>query len=146
CHEVPRTAPPTEANADENPAFGKLAGLVLDMKLLAEADAKTLPRQLGPLVTAYRDWIEGEEAKLNDPNEGLSQFGDAGQVAIENCRITLKRIEEGLKLLTEDQQVFEAFRFMNRAMWLQRTHSIYAEMVRRGEQPDFDKDIDEPKN
>ena len=35
---------------------------------------------------------------------------------------------------------------MNRAMWLQRTHSIYAEQVRRGAQPDFDKDIDLPKN
>ena len=145
-YEVPRTAPPTEEDADENPAFGKLAGLVLDMKLLAEADAKKLPKQLEPLVTAYRDWIEREEAKLSDPKEGLAQFGDAGQVAIDNCRITLKRIEEGLELLTKDTQAFEAFQFTNRAMWLQRTHSIYAEQVRRGEQPDFDKDIDEPRN
>ena len=35
---------------------------------------------------------------------------------------------------------------MNRAMWLQRTHSLYSEQVRRGEQPDFDKDIDMPEN
>jgi hypothetical protein len=39
-YEVPRTAPPTEEDADDNPAFGKLAGLVLDMKVLAESDAK----------------------------------------------------------------------------------------------------------
>ena len=122
-YEVPRTTPPTEADADENPAFGKLAGLVLDMKVLAEADAKTLPKQLEPLVTAYRDWIDREEAKLNDPKEGLSQFGDAGRVAIDNCRFTLKRIEDGLELLTKDSKAFEAFQFMNRAMWLQRTHS-----------------------
>ena len=145
-YEVPRTAPPTEEDADENPAFGKLAGLVLDMKLLAEADGKKLLKQLEPLVTAYRDWIKREETKLSDPKEGLAQFGDAGQVAIDNCRITLKRIEEGLELLTTDTQALEAFQFMNRAMWLQRTHSIYAEQVRRGEQPDFDKDIDEPHN
>jgi hypothetical protein len=145
-YEVPRTAPPTEADADENPAFGKLAGLVLDMKVLAESDAKKLPKQLAPLVAAYRDWIDREEAKLTDPKEGLAQFGDAGQVAIENCRITLKRIEEGLELLSKDTKAFEAFQFMNRAMWLQRTHSIYAEKVRRGEQPDFDKEIDEEKN
>ena len=116
------------------------------MKLLAEADAKTLPKNLGPLVTAYEDWIDREEAKLNDPKEGLAQFGDAGRVAIDNCRITLKRIEEGLELLAKDTKAFESFQFMNRAMWLQRTHSIYAEKVRRGEQPDFDKDIDEEKN
>lgn len=145
-YEVPRTTPPTEEDADENPAFGKLVGLVLDMKLLAEADTKSLLKLLEPLVTAYRDWIDREEAKLTDPKEGLAQFGDAGQVAIDNCRFTLKRIEEGLELLTKDSKAFEAFQFMNQAMWLQRTHSIYAEKVRRGEQPDFDKEIDEPKN
>jgi hypothetical protein len=60
CHEVPRTTPPTEEDADENSAFGKLAGLVLDMKSLAEADSKTLPKQLGPLLSAYREWIDRE--------------------------------------------------------------------------------------
>src|SRR5262249_50548042 len=145
-HEVPRTTPPTKDDADENPAFGKLAGLVLDMKALADSDVEKLPKQLQPLVTAYREWIDREEVKLSDPKEGLSQFGDAGRVAIDNCRFTLKRIEEGLELLTKDSKALEAFQFMNRAMWLQRTHSIYAEKVRQGEQPDFDKDIDEPKN
>ena len=144
--EIPRTTPPTEADVNTNPAFGKLAGLVLDMKTLAEADAKKLPKQLEPLVIAYRDWIDREEAKLADPKEGLAQFGDAARVAIDNCRITLKRIEEGLELLTKDSKAFESFSFMNRAMWLQRTHSIYAERVRRGDQPDFEKDIDEEKN
>jgi hypothetical protein len=145
-HEVPRTAPPTEKDAEDNPAFGKLTGLVLDMKELAEADAKKLPKMLGALVTAYQEWIDGEAQKLNDPGEGLSQFGDAPRVAIENCEETLKRIEAGLKLLQTDTQALEAFLFMNRAMWLQRTHSIFAEQVRRGAQPDFDKDIDLPQN
>ena len=86
----------------ENPAFGKLDGLVLDMKKLAEADAKKLPKMLEPLVTAYREWIDREEAKLSDPKEGLSQFGDAPRVAIDNCRTTLKRIEAGLQLLAKD--------------------------------------------
>jgi len=65
-YEVPRTAPPTEADAGENTAFGKLAGLVLDMKVLAESDAKKLPKQLEPLLAAYRDWIDREHAKLSD--------------------------------------------------------------------------------
>jgi hypothetical protein len=145
-YEVPRTAAPSEKDAHDNPAFGKLEGLVLDMKLLAEADAKKLPKLLEPLITAYKDWIDREESKLNDPKEELTQFGDASRVAIDNCRLTLKRIEDGLQLLAKDPQAFESFQFMNRAMWLQRTHSIYAEKVRRGEQPDFDKEIDEPRN
>lgn len=145
-YEVPRTAPPTEEDAGENPAFGKLEGLVLDMKVLAESDAKKLTKQLEPLVIAYKDWIDQEEAKLKDPKEGLLQFGDAGQVAISSCRLTLTRIEEGLALLSKDPKACDAFLFMNRAMWLQRTHSIYSERVRRGEQPDFDKDVDEERN
>ena len=145
-YEVPRTTPPTEADAGENPAFGTLAGLLLDMKELAEADAEVLAKHLGPLLTAYKKWIDREEAKLKDPREGLAEFGDAGRVAIDNCRFTLKRIEEGLELLATDSNAFESFQFMNRAMWLQRTHSIYAEQVRRGEQPDFDRDIDRAEN
>ena len=145
-YEVPRTAPPTEKDTNQNPAFGKLAGLVLDMQLLAEAVAKKLATLLEPLVTAYMDWIQREEIKLNDPKQGLAQFGDASRVAIDNCRLTLNRIESGLKLLLKDPKAFESFQFMNRAMWLQRTHSIYAKRVRRGEQPDFDNDIDKPAN
>ena len=145
-YEVPRTTPPTEDDAEENPAFANLKGLVLDMKELAEANPKKLKKMLEPLVTAYSEWIEGEAAKLNDPEEGLERFGDAPQVAIANCRTTLERIQAGLQLLEQDQKAIEAFQFMNRAMWLQRTHSIYAEQVRRGTQPDFDKDIDQQKN
>jgi hypothetical protein len=145
-YEVPRTAPPTEKDADANSAFKLLEGMVLDMKILAEADAKRLPKMLEPLTVAYRQWIQGEAAKLNDPKEDLAQFGDAPQYAIDHCGRTLQRIEEGLKLVLTDKQALEAFQFMNRAMWLQRTHSIYAERVRRGDQPDFDRDIDLPHN
>lgn len=145
CHEVPRTTPSSVDDADENPAFGKLAGLVLDMKVLAEADAKSLPKNLGQLVTAYKEWIDREEAKLKDPKEGLTQFGDAGRVAIDNCRFTLKRIEEGLELLAKDTKAFEAFQFMNRAMWLQRTKSIFAENVRGGAEVHYDE-FDIPVN
>ncbi len=145
-HEVPSTTPPTEADADENPAFAGLAGLVLDMKTLAEATPKTLPAMLAPLVAAYRAWIDREEARLADPAEGLSPFGDAGRVAIDNCRLTLRRIEGGLGLLADDPQAFESFAFMNRAMWLQRTHSLKSERVRRGESFEFETDIDLPHN
>lgn len=145
-HEVARTAPPTEEDAQQNPAFAKLNGLVLDMKELATADAKGFKAKLTPLVDSYRDWIDAEEMKLADPNEGLSHFGDAPSVAIANCRLTLQRIEEGLQLLQDNKHATESFQFMNHAMWLQRTHSIYSEQVRRGSQPDFDKEIDLPKN
>lgn len=145
-HEVPRTAPPSAKDADQNAAFAKLAGLVLDMKDLAEADAKKVAKVLEPLVSAYREWIDLEEAKLSDPREGLSEYGEAPRVAMDNCRLTLKRIEAGLLLLQKDALAAQAFQFMNRAMWLQRTHSIYSEQVRQGKEPHFEKDIDLPPN
>jgi hypothetical protein len=145
-YEVAKSTPPREADADKNPAFAKLKGLVLDMKELAEADPSQLKKKLGPLVTAYRAWIDGEEAKISDPAQGLSPFQEAAAANVANCRRTLERIEEGLKLVVEDEQAAEAFSFMNRAMWLQRTHSIYSEQVRRGGSPDFDKQIDVPDN
>jgi ribosomal protein L24E len=145
-YEVPRTTPPTAADAAVNPAFGKLVNLVLDMKELADLQAEQVKAKLGPLVTAYRDWIDGQETLLKKNQKAFEDFADAPAEAIRKCRQNLVRIEAGLKLLEEDEQAGGAFRFMNRAMWLQRTHSLYSEQVRRGGQPDFDKDIDVPAN
>lgn len=145
-YEVPRTTPPTAADAAVNPAFGKLAGLVLDMKELAETPAKQLRPKLQPLLVAYKDWIEQQAAYVAAHKDKLAEYGDAPAEAVKKCRQNLDRIEAGLKLLEEDEKAAQAFAFMNRAMWLQRTHSLYSEQVRRGGQPDFDKEIDVPAN
>jgi hypothetical protein len=137
--EVPRTTPPRPEDAEVNPAFAKLSALVRDMKALAEINPNECRPKLMPLAEAYRDWIDQEEKKINDAAEGLVQYEQVAQQSIARCRETLKRIEAGLDLLDSDPLVGQAFQFMNRAMWLQRTHSIFAEKVRRGEEPDFAK-------
>ena len=143
-YEVPKTTPPKTDDAEINPAFAKLNGLELDMKLLAEMNPKQYRPKLNPLVEAYKEWIDGEEKKITDPAEGLAPYTDVAQQRIDHCRETLKRIEAGLDLIDNDEQAAQAFQFMNRAMWLQRTHSIFAERVRRGdENPDF-AEIDIP--
>ncbi len=145
-YEVPKTTPPTPADAGTNSAFAKLEGLVLDMKLLAEAGPKQYRPMLRPLVEAYRDWIDREEQRIADTAEGLAHFQHAARQAITRCRTTLQRIEAGLDLLDKDDKAAQAFQFMNRAMWLQRTHSQFAERVRRGdEKPDMGA-IDIPEN
>lgn len=145
-YEVPKTTPPRPDDAEINPAFAKLEGLVLDMKLLAEANPKQYRRKLKPLVEAYQDWIDREEKRIADPTEGLTHFKHVAEQAITRCRTTLKRIEAGLELLDKDDKAAQAFQFMNRAMWLQRTHSLFAEQVRRGdEKPDMGT-IDIPEN
>lgn len=136
-HEIPKTTPPRPEDAAINPAFAKLEGLVLDMKLLAESPPRQFRAKLNPLVDAYQDWIEREEQRIADPDEGLVRFQQVAQQTISRCRTTLKRIEAGLNLLEKDEKAAQAFQFMNRAMWLQRTHSLFAERVRRDEKPDM---------
>ncbi|HEX5445568.1 MAG TPA: DISARM system helicase DrmA [Pirellulales bacterium] len=146
AYEVCRTTPPTIADADRNPAFGNLAGLVLDMRELAEADPSALPGMLAPLVAAYDIWIANEAGRAG----GLGHHQAAAGVALDRCRESLRRIQEGLALLdpkseSYDAQAVDAFQFMNRAMWWQRTRSIFSEIIRRGEQARFE-DIDVAKN
>jgi hypothetical protein len=145
-YEVPTTTPPTAKDAAANAAFGKLEGVVRDMKDLADIQASQVRKKLGALVTAYGEWIDAEAAEATAGADHLSDFEEAAEKTIEHCRSTLKRIDAGLTLLERDPQALEAFQFMNRAMWLQRTHSLYSEQVRRGKHPDFDKDIDLPAN
>lgn len=71
-YEVPKTTPPTVEDAGQNPAFAKLAGLVLDMRLLTEAKQSEFRKLLEPLAVAYEEWIKLEKTKIADPNEGLA--------------------------------------------------------------------------
>jgi hypothetical protein len=147
AYEVPRTTAATADDADVDPAFALLNGLCRDMKELAnEVPASEQAAKLRPLIVAYRAWIDGQEARVRDPNSGLAEHREAANHALSRCRETLLRIEAGIDLLAKDSQAAEAFRFLNRAMALQRTHSILAEHVRRGEAVDFEREIDRPKN
>lgn len=132
-YEVPKTSPP---EAGEIP---KLAGLVLDMKELAETPTVDFISKLNPLVTAYAAWIDEQAQRICNPNEGLTDYQDVAEDAIKNCDRTLQRIQSGLTLLQTNPEVAEAFRFMNQAMHLQRLRSIYSEEARQGKAPELDK-------
>ena len=61
----------------------------------------------------------------------------AAQASIDQCETILARIQEGIDLLDADPQAAAAFAFANRAMQLQRVHSLFASQTRRGESPDY---------
>ena len=143
-YEVAKTTPPSASDAAQHPAFAELANVTLDMKELAGLSEGQIGTKLRPLVVAYGKWIDAQEVKATSGADGPAEFKESAEAVVESCRRTLKRIEEGLTLLEDDPKAFEAFRFMNRAMWLQRTHSLLSEQVRRGTTPDFDKIIDVP--
>ena len=75
----------------------------------------------------------------------MAPYQTPGQTALERCREALRRIEAGLELLAEDEQAAEAFRFTNRAMWLQRIHTIIS-LRRRRDEPVDERAIDVPAN
>src|SRR5207245_4250406 len=63
AYEVPRTTPPSAEDASLNPAFGTLAGLVRDMKELAETQRAHLRAKLERMVKAYKSWIDSQQAR-----------------------------------------------------------------------------------
>lgn len=139
-YEVPQSQPP---KTDEIPT---LAGLVLDMKVLAETALCDLPAQLQPLTTAYAEWIDQQTDRMSDHTTGLSPYQSIAEGAIVDCRKALQRIQAGIDLLATNPQAAEAFSFLNRAMWEQRVHSLYAEQKRRGEIELTLESIDIPRN
>jgi hypothetical protein len=137
-YELPQTTPPTAADI---PALG---GLVLDMKVLADTPTAGFAARLGPLAAAYEAWIADQEGQLGRPD--LAAYQQAGKAALQRCRDALARVREGLGLIAGDESAAEAFRFANRAMWLQRVRTIYALARRRGEDADLARIDADPRN
>ncbi len=124
-YEVARTDAPT---ADD---IADLAGLTLDMKDLAETSPLHLADRLHTLPAAYAAWIETQRQRIDHPATDLDGHTDVARSAIDRCEEALARMREGIALLAHDATAADAFRFMNRSMWLQRTHSLFAEERRR---------------
>lgn len=125
-----------------------LSGMSLDMKELAFMPREDLLGNLRVLETAYGQWIAGEAAKIKDPAAKLQDHQLAAHRAVKNCRRALERIREGIQLIESDPVAEQSFRFANHAMWLQRTHSIFARQVRKKalKPEDALDSVDEPKN
>lgn len=138
-YEVPKTTPP---KPDE---IEGLTDLVLDMKELSEMPNQEIFEKLTPITSAYQTWINTQLKKLNNPDELLDDFDEVAKAALENCSKALSRINEGLKILHANPTACEAFRFMNRSMWLQRIHTIISENKRRNIEIS-ESEIDIPKN
>lgn len=138
-HEVLQQEPPSVV---DRPA---LAGLVLDMKDLADTADGMFGAALGALPRAYREWIDAQRARAQRGEDRLADHAASATAALQRCDQMLGRIQDGIALLDADVQAADAFRFANRAMWLQRTRTILAEQTRRGKSPRLE-DIDVPVN
>ncbi len=121
-----------------------VSGLTLDMAILADISDGDFARHLAPLTAAYEAWIGQQEARLA-PEPDLAPYQAEARQALAHARTTLQRIRAGIALLDASPEAAEAFRFANRAMHLQRVHSIYAAQVRQGLKPRYEA-LDIPQN
>lgn len=124
--EVAQMQPPT---TEDEPL---LAALELDMQTLGNAADGELVTLLEPLATAYGDWLKRQGDRLTEGADDLAPHEQAGGELLERAEDARRRITEGIDLLRESQQARDAFRFANRAMALQRSHTLWSEHRRRG--------------
>ncbi|MFQ3661341.1 MAG: DISARM system helicase DrmA [Chloroflexaceae bacterium] len=109
----------TTPNAMDGLEMAKLAG--------ASTPADVVSR-LQPLLDAYETWIEEQNAQIAGLEAPLQPIA---RRHMDQCRQALDRMRAGLRLLQSDGQTFEAFRFANHAMLLQRSYGAWAEEYRR---------------
>ncbi|KWX04863.1 hypothetical protein TH66_06105 [Carbonactinospora thermoautotrophica] len=149
AYEVPHTEAPTP---EQDPDLRGLSGLVTDMARLgelADRDPAGLEAALAPLVGAYREWIEARAAEIDDPTRHLAGYRREAEQALADAREAADRIEAGIALLRRDPLARKAFAFANRAMHLQRVHTLAA--GRRKDSPELPLAValqgeDQPKN
>lgn len=135
-YEVLRTEAPS---AEDRP---DLESLVLDMKALSEGDVAEVAEAVRPLADAYSAWLDAQEARIStDPD--LAEHVVAAHAAVTDGRAAARRLQSAIDLLAADEQVANAFRFANRAMWLQRVHTEAAKLRREHTALDLDAALTE---
>lgn len=89
----------------------------LQSKILAEAwEIDQISNTLEPLVENYSTWIKNTESKIDQLD---AKYKNAALSNMEKCKVTLKRIENGLNQLKSSEDTRLAFCFMNMAMYKQ---------------------------
>ncbi|MGQ7297910.1 DISARM system helicase DrmA [Quadrisphaera sp. KR29] len=118
-----RTTWVPEAEVPQTVASG-VEGTMLSMRRLATAQRGEVVEGLRPLVDGYRAWLSD---RGTDAAALPSHLKGVAETAIEDAYVAADRLAEGLALLGDDPQTFQAFQFMNRVMADQRFHSQVAQ-------------------
>ncbi|MYD45473.1 MAG: hypothetical protein F4W92_03900 [Gammaproteobacteria bacterium] len=100
----------------------KLEGLNLCMKRLREGNKESSIRLCALLRDKYAEWIQQKEQDLSAIDDLSLELRQTAMRHLENCRLCLKRIDDGIAILTKDHNVYRAFALMNEAMLMQQVH------------------------
>lgn len=108
-------------------ALSDISDKLLSMKNLSDISEYSKKEKidlLNKFVEVYIQWIN----KLEIESESLNDvFKDASDDHIKNCKYAANRIQEGIDLIENDENVYLAFSLMNRALLMQRAHSSIKE-------------------
>jgi hypothetical protein len=127
---VPRHA---LALADSNP---DIRSGFLSLQLLAEASKAEVVRGLHELFDRYGEWIAEKAVQGRGLPADLEPIAD-DHMAL--CRAALERIRDGI-LSLDDDDVWEAFRLANRAMWEQRARAVWMRSGKPTSRPEMTAD------
>jgi Helicase conserved C-terminal domain len=148
-YEIPATDVP---GVDTDPDLPELADVELDMAalgVLADGQPEPLLAALRPLVDGYRKWIEARASEGDDPERRLDGYQDQVAQSLDAARRAADRVAAGIELLADDPVARRAFGFANRAMALQRVHTMVA-AARRVDPgrmlDDVARELDQPGN
>jgi len=134
---IAATEAPTEADESlSTEVRDALARVLLDMETLADVDGDALRDGLTPLADAYELWLDEQQSRITDPRARLAGHEDAASVALAEAQEMARRLRTGIGVVSTDLDAAEAFRFANRAMWLQRVHTLAGN--RRRDDPDLE--------
>lgn len=97
----------------------KFEDINLNMKIFSE-DINFAIDQLKKLTERYDKWLDGE---LEKGTQFLNEiFKKNSFKNVEKCKLILKRINEGIKILELNSNAQLAFKLMNKSMYLQQAH------------------------
>ncbi len=96
-----------------------LPNINLNMKFFSD-DLEYVYGQINDLINQYEKWLSDE--KKYGENLSNSIFKKASSTNMAHCYKILDRIKEGLEILKTDKNIQEAFKLMNKAMYMQQVH------------------------
>jgi len=141
-YEVPITETPG-VDPQDRPAMRRMVtDGFLDMQTLAELDRADLIQALSILTADYEAWIEEQRKRIG---KDVLQFDVPADKALARCEQILDRLKEGIETIQADDNAFQAFKFANRAMAMQRIRSIFSLRRRRKEEIELNE-LDVRKN
>lgn len=118
-------------------------GIFSTAHLINPSKKEEINNRLMTLHDEYKKWIKELGTFPNMEDEAFKE--SVGQKVIEDCQKALNRIKEGIDLINKNENVRDAFCFMNRVMFLQNAIKNYSKKHGNNIECSFN-DFSDPRN